>query len=179
MAFWCILLPIRSEVDEWRCPPILFPKGVDFQGKLFLTTKSFINLFFETSPEATLEKRRWSNCRHEVKKSHVQNIVSRKILNWEKVNQNHSNQLFSPQLYPIYVRYSNSFLREIFGICNMLYDTKVKLHIQITRRHLYALTARKMGLEFHMAVYKYKATFQVFLKVNNKSIDLRDTINEQ
>ena len=44
--FWCILLPTRTEVDEWRCPPLLFPKGVDFQGKLFLTTKSFIKPFF-------------------------------------------------------------------------------------------------------------------------------------
>ena len=45
--------------------------------------------------------------------------------------------------------------------------------------HLYALTARKMGLEFHMAVYNCRATFQVFLNLDNKSIDLRDTMNEQ
>ena len=121
--------------------------------------------------EATVGMRRKKSCTEHCFKQSFE-LRKSKSKSWQSPSQPSNIPHFS-------VRYSNSFLREIFGICNMLYDTKVKLHIQITRRHLYALTARKMGLEFHMAVYKYKATFQVFLKVNNKSIDLRDTINEQ
>ena len=151
-------------------------KGWIFKANCFSLQSHLLTFFSRRLLRPPLKKEGEATVGMRWKKSCTEHCF-KKSLELRKVKSNHANQLLGPRLYPFFYEvhtYSNSFLREIFGICNMLYDRKVKLHIQITRRHLYALTARKMSLEFHMAVYNYRATFQTFLKVNNKSRDPRD-----